>query len=162
MKNITFKSIGIIRTPYGETKGTPIQASGSGGREGTVELDPQFADGLRDLDGFSHIILLYYFDRSRQPAKLLQKPFLEDEYHGVFAIRSPSRPNPIGISIVKLLKINGSQLKVADVDILDQTPLLDIKPYIPHFDERKNARFGWAEKHIYKTKDTTDDGRFEE
>lgn len=162
MQEIQFKAIGIIHSPFKEPKGTPIQAAVvSGDSRGTVEVFEKYAEGLKDLDGFSHITLIYYFDRAKQPPDLIQKPFLEEKDHGVFAVRSPSRPNPIGISTVKLIKVEGKKLWVDNLDIIDKTPLLDIKPYVPHFDERKNARFGWVEQHVHKTGETKDDGRFE-
>ena len=141
------KPIGIIRTPYKEPKGIPIQGKFEKGVTGKVELFPEYKQGLKDIEGFSHIILIYHFDRSKDE-KLISKPFLEDESHGIFAIRSPHRPNHIGFSIVKLEKVEDNTVTFSEVDILDGTPLLDIKPYVSHFDSRENVKDGWLEKHF--------------
>ncbi len=136
--NITYKPIGIIYTPFKEK--APIQPIFSSAK-GIVKIYKKYKDGLKDLDGFSHIILIYHFHLSK-PYKLLAKPYLDDKPKGIFAIRSPNRPNPIGISVVKLEKIEGIELHVRNVDILNETPLLDIKPYIPEFDCYR-ATSGW-------------------
>jgi tRNA-Thr(GGU) m(6)t(6)A37 methyltransferase TsaA len=122
---------------------------------------PEYAEGLKDLDGFSHIYLLYHFHLSRK-AELLQKPFMDDRKRGVFAIRSPSRPNPIGLSIVNLIGIEGNIITFRGVDILDGTPLLDIKPYVPDFDAFESERTGWLKENVIKLRRTLDDGRFTE
>jgi len=158
-KRIEYTSIGIIHSPFKESKGVPIQPSASKGVEGYVEIFPEFVPGLKDLDGFSHIILLYHFHLSK-PFSLLVKPYLDDKHHGVFATRAPARPNPIGLSIVQLLSIEKNILHIRDVDIVDGTPLLDIKPYVPQFDERENVRIGWLEDNIAKLPKSKDDGRF--
>jgi len=134
--------IGIIRSPFIQAAETPIQASMAEGATGTVEILPAFAAGLKDLDGFDRIWLLYWFDRAVAP-KLIVTPYLDDQPHGVFATRAPARPNAIGMSAVRLLRIDGCTLRVADVDILDGTPLLDIKPYVPQFDRLPAERTGW-------------------
>jgi tRNA-Thr(GGU) m(6)t(6)A37 methyltransferase TsaA len=159
MAEIKYKPIGIIHSPFKEPKGTPIQPSGAKGINGTVEIFPDYAEGLKDLEGFSHIILIYHFHLSKK-ASLKVKPYLDDEVHGVFAMRGPSRPNPIGISTVHLLRIEGTILHIQDVDIVDGTPLLDIKPYVPEFDRREVQRTGWLEKKVQKLGITKDDGRF--
>lgn len=156
---IVLRPIGIIRSPFKKPKGTPIQPPAAKGVRGTVEIFPEYGEGLRDLDGFSHIILLYYFHLSGKPS-LLVKPFMDDEKHGVFATRAPSRPNPIGLSVVRLLSIEGNKLYVEDLDVVDGTPLLDIKPYVPEFDARKDVRRGWLEKSITRVREFKDDGRF--
>ena len=143
---IEYNPIGIIHSPFKETKGVPIQGA-SDNTEGIVEVYPEYAEGLIDLEGFSHIILIYYFDRSKEE-KLTSRPFLEDETHGIFAIRSPHRPNHIGFSIVKLESVKDGIITFSEVDILDGTPLLDIKPYVKHFDSRDNVKSGWVEKHF--------------
>jgi tRNA-Thr(GGU) m(6)t(6)A37 methyltransferase TsaA len=154
------KSIGNIRTPFKSSKDTPIQSSKSDVL-GYVEVSEEFGDGLKSLDGFSHIILLYWFHKAKVP-KMRLKPYLDTESHGLFAIRAPSRPNPIGISIVKLLSIEGTRLNIEGVDMLDETPLLDIKPFVPEFDNRPLATSGWLGKsslvndHSFKA-----DARFE-
>jgi len=145
MIEYTFKPIGIIRSSHFESCQTPIQPVFAKGIHGTVEVFSEYADGLMDIEKFSHIYLFYYFNRAKE-TKLKVKPYLEDELHGIFATRSPHRPNKIGISVVKLLKIEKNILFVEDVDILDGTPLLDIKPYIARFDSRDNVRSGWQDE----------------
>lgn len=136
--------IGVIHSPFYEKDQTPIQAARSQAI-GVVELYPEYADGLTDIDGLSHIHLLYVFHRS-SGYSLQVKPFLDDQEHGVFATRYPERPNPIGISTVRLLFRQGNKLTIEGVDVLDGTPLLDIKPYVPDFDTRtNNVRAGWYE-----------------
>jgi len=146
-KEIKIKPIGIIHTPYKEPKGIPIQGKFEKGVKGTVRLFPEYQAGLKDIEGFSHIILIYYFDRSKEE-KLTSRPFLEDEIHGIFAIRSPHRPNHIGFSIVKLGSVKDGIITFSEVDILDGTPLLDIKPYVKHFDSRDKVKNGWIDKHF--------------
>lgn len=146
-KEIRLKPIGIIHTPYKDTKGMPIQGTFEKGVTGSIDIFPEYEQGLRDIKGFSHIILIYYFDRSNEE-KLIGKPFLEDEIHGIFAIRSPHRPNHIGFSIVKLEDASGRTVTFSEVDMLDGTPLLDIKPYVFHFDSRENVKNGWLDKHF--------------
>jgi tRNA (adenine37-N6)-methyltransferase len=136
-------AIGVIHSPFSEKDQTPIQASRSKAI-GSVELDSTFEDGLQDLEGFSHIILLYVFHRL-QGYTLQVEPFLDDKKRGLFATRYPARPNPIGFSIVKLLAVHDNILDVEGVDVLDGTPLLDIKPYVPEFDLRTDTRAGWYE-----------------
>jgi tRNA-Thr(GGU) m(6)t(6)A37 methyltransferase TsaA len=139
-----FQSIGIIHTPHKDLSHTPIQPVFSKGIQGSVELFSEYVDGLKDLDGFSHIYLFYYFDRSEQ-VKMRLKPYLDVNVRGVFATRAPHRPNKIGMSLVRLLEIRDNILEVEDVDILDRTPLLDIKPYIKRFDSREEVRSGWQD-----------------
>lgn len=156
---ISYKPIGTIHSPFKEAKGTPIQAVAAQGADGSIELEPQYVAGLKDIEGFSHLMLLYHFHLIRE-SSLLVKPFLDNELHGIFATRSPSRPNSIGISVVRLIKVEGNQLYIKDVDTIDGTPLLDIKPYVPKFDIRETEKTGWFEKNIYKLSHTKDDGRF--
>ena len=137
------RPIGVIHSPFTEKDKTPIQASRSQSI-GTVEIYPEFADGLKDIEALSHIYLLYAFHAS-SGYTLQVKPFLDDKEHGVFATRYPYRPNPIGISIVKLISRNENFLTVEGIDVLDGTPLLDIKPYVPDFDQRPDVRTGWYE-----------------
>ena len=134
-KEFKFKPIRIIHTPYKEPKGIPIQGKFENGVRGTIQLFSEYQAGLKDIEGFSHLILIYYFNRSKEE-KLVGKPFLEDKEHGIFATRSPHRPNHIGFSIVRLKKVKGNTIIFSEVDILDGTPLLDIKPYVAHFDSR--------------------------
>ncbi len=159
MEKIVFKPIGTIHSPFKETKGTPIQPEGARGVKGRVEIFEEYAEGLKGLEGFSHIILLYYFHLSKK-SPLLVKPYMDNNLHGVFATRAPSRPNGIGLSIVKLEKVEGNILFIEDVDIVDGTPLLDIKPYVPQFDIREVKSIGWLEKNIRKLPNSSDDGRF--
>ncbi len=148
-KEIKLKPIGIIHTPYKEKRGMPIQGTFKKNVKGTIKLFPEYEAGLKDIEGFSHLILIYYFNRSMKE-NLIGTPFLEDKEHGIFAIRSPHRPNHIGLSIVKLEKVAGDTITFSEVDILNDTPLLDIKPYVKHFDSRRNIRNGWIEKHFKK------------
>ena len=150
-KEITIKPIGIIHTPYKEPKGIPIQGKFDKNAEGQIEIFPEYIQGLKDIEGFSHLILIYYFNKAGEE-KLVGKPFLEDEPHGIFAIRSPMRPNHIGFSIVKLKKVEENKITFSEVDILDNTPLLDIKPYVSHFDARENVKNGWLDKHFVSEK----------
>jgi tRNA-Thr(GGU) m(6)t(6)A37 methyltransferase TsaA len=158
---IRYKPIGVVRSPHRQPKGTPIQPSGAKGIEGQVEVFPEYAEGLKDLEGFSHIILIYHFHLSKV-APLEVKPYLDTEAHGVFAMRGPSRPNPIGISAVRLVSIEENILHIQDVDIVDGTPLLDIKPYVPEFDVREVEKIGWLEKNVGGVSTEKDDGRFTE
>jgi len=159
MNEINYKPVGVIHSPFKEPEGTPIQPASARGIDGSVHVFPEYVEGLRDIQGFSHIILIYHFHLSKR-GPLKTKPFLDSEEHGVFAIRAPSRPNPIGISVVRLVGVEKDVLHVQDVDIVDGTPLLDIKPYVPEFDIRKVDRIGWLEKNIHKISTSKDDGRF--
>jgi tRNA-Thr(GGU) m(6)t(6)A37 methyltransferase TsaA len=156
---IEMEPIGIIHTPFLELEGMPIQPAGAAGVRGTVEVFEEFRAGLKDLEGFSHIILLYFFHRSNG-FKLEVIPFLDNVSRGVFATRAPKRPNPIGISVVRLDAIENSVLHVKDVDILDGTPLLDIKPYVPKFDNRQGVRTGWLENARGRVSKQKSDDRF--
>jgi tRNA-Thr(GGU) m(6)t(6)A37 methyltransferase TsaA len=159
IKTIEYTQIGVIHSPFTEPKGTPIQSIAAQGTDGTIEVFQEFSDGLEDVNGFSHIILVYDFHLSKR-SSLKVKPFMDDRTHGVFATRAPNRPNPIGISIVKLSKIENNILFVEGLDILDGTPLLDIKPYVPEFDNRDTKKIGWLQKNIDKLSLSADDGRF--
>jgi tRNA-Thr(GGU) m(6)t(6)A37 methyltransferase TsaA len=159
MNEIKYQPIGIIRSPFKEPEGTPIQPAGAKGIDGIVEVFPEYAQGLKDVEGFSHIILIYHFHLSKS-SSLIVKPYMDNKAHGVFAMRGPSRPNPIGISIVRLIGIEGNILHIRDVDIVDGTPLLDIKPYVPGFDIREAEKTGWLEKNVHKLPTSKDDGRF--
>lgn len=138
---ITLMPIGVIHTPFKNKAETPIQSARST-TLGSVEVFPEFSNGLQDLEGFSHIYLLYYFHQS-SGYSLLVKPFLDETLHGLFATRHPCRPNPLGFSIVHLLARQGNILQFEGADMLDGTPLLDIKPYLPEFDHRTDTRQGW-------------------
>jgi tRNA-Thr(GGU) m(6)t(6)A37 methyltransferase TsaA len=160
MENYQYKPIGIIHSKYKKKKGVPIQGTLSKSSKGRIKIFPEFKDGLKDLDGFSHIFLIYQFHLSKGYS-LLIKPFLEDKEHGLFATRAPRRPNPIGISIVKLKKIKDNKLYIDEVDIIDGTPLLDIKPFIPDFDSRKNITVGWIEGKLKHKDKYISDNRFD-
>lgn len=159
MEPVTFKSIGIIRTPFTEPQGTPIQPRRSSHAKGKIEIFPEYVPGLADLDGFSHIYLLYHFHLSSS-FKLSVIPFLDDKPRGVFATRAPRRPNGIGLSVVRLVGIEGVSMHIEDVDMIDGTPLMDIKPFVPEFEEVNDFRIGWLEGKANRADNTTDDGRF--
>ncbi len=139
---ITYRPIGFIHSPFPEIEAMPIQPTGAVGIKGTIELCAEFASGLRDLEGFSHVFLIYHFHRS-EGYSMVVTPFMDDMPHGVFSTRAPRRPNPIGVSVVKLCAIEGNILFVENIDILDGTPLLDIKPFVPEFDAPHVERIGW-------------------
>jgi tRNA-Thr(GGU) m(6)t(6)A37 methyltransferase TsaA len=154
---IVYRPIGIVRSPFSEAEGMPIQPSRARGTRGTVELKPEYAEGLQDLDGFSHAVLVCHLHRSRGFA-LKVVPFLDDTPRGVFATRAPRRPNPIGLSVVRLVSVEGSRITFEGVDLIDGTPVLDIKPYVPEFDERAEIRLGWLEE--ARRREVVSDGRF--
>ena len=129
MKELKIRPIGIIHSPFTSPKGTPIQSAAGADVQATVEVYPEYTEGLQDLEGFSHLILLYYFHLAK-PYSLTVLPYMDSIPHGLFATRAPSRPNPIGLSVVHLLSRKENILTIEEVDILDGTPLLDIKPYI--------------------------------
>ena len=156
---IAFTPIGIIHSPFAEPENMPIQPAGAQNVKGTVEVFKDFHPGLLDLEGFSHIILLYLFHRS-QGYTLEVVPFLDSVPHGLFATRAPRRPNPIGLSVVRLAAIEEGKLYIQNVDILDNTPLLDIKPYVPAFDVQEKVRSGWLEKVDKSISSYKSDGRF--
>ena len=157
---IVFTPIGTIRSPFTDIAGMPIQPSGARGVQGTVEIFEEYAEGLADLDGFSRIILIYAFHKC-DSCQLTVTPFLDTTPRGIFATRAPCRPNPIGLSVVRLIGVQGKTLIIEDVDILDGTPLLDIKPYVPQFDAYPDASCGWLEKTVNSVKSFRSDDRFE-
>jgi len=144
---VTFEPIGTIHSPFKELKGMPIQPRFARDITGTIDIKPEFAEGLADLDGFSHIILIYHLHRSKD-FSLKVTPYLDSTLRGVFATHAPRRPNPIGLSVVRLDKIEGATLYIRDIDMLDGTPLLDIKPYIPGFEKGEKFEIGWLEGKI--------------
>lgn len=153
--------IGFLRTPFKKITDMPIQPAGAGGMAGLIELCPDLVDGLQDLDGFSHLIVLYHFHRTAG-VRLTVTPFLDDQEHGVFATRAPSRPNPIGLSILRLERVVGTTLEVSDVDMLDESPVLDIKPYVPAFDQPSgNIQTGWLNATASRIAKARSDERFE-
>ena len=141
MKKIIYKPIGIIHTPFKDIKGMPNQPTAGKDVEGIIEIQPKYVEGLSDIEGFSHLILLYHFHLS-VGYSLKVRPFMHDHFRGVFATRSPRRPNPIGVSVVRLVKVKDGRIYVKGLDIVNGTPLLDIKPYIPD-DRQKVERIGW-------------------
>lgn len=156
---MTMEPIGLIHTPFTDLQGMPIQPAGGAGVSGTVEVFDEYQAGLKDLDGFSHIVLLYVFHGS-QGFKLQVVPFMDNEPRGVFATRAPKRPNPIGLSVVQLDGIENGTLHIRNVDMLDGTPLLDIKPYVPEFDAQAKVRTGWLETGRKTVADRKSDHRF--
>lgn len=159
MKKYSVRVIGTIHSPFKSVEGVPIQPTSGRGISGIVKVSPEFIGGLKDLEGFSHIILIYFFHLSKG-FKLSVKPFLDQTERGVFATRAPKRPNPIGVSIVKLKKIKKTELYVENIDIVDGTPLLDIKPYIPRIDSIKTRGIGWLRGRVQKMNRTKADKRF--
>ncbi|HEX7589235.1 MAG TPA: tRNA (N6-threonylcarbamoyladenosine(37)-N6)-methyltransferase TrmO [Anaerolineae bacterium] len=156
MINLSYHPIGVIHSPFKETAGMPIQAVAAQGIAGTIDLDPDYRDGLKDIEGFSHLILLYHLHLV-QSSKLIVIPFLDDEPHGIFATRAPRRPNPIGLSIVRLMQVEDVTLHIQDIDIADGSPLIDIKPYVPAFDERNDVRIGWFTNNIARMREVRSD-----
>ena len=157
---ITYEPVGIVHTPFKSKEGMPIQTRGGKGIKGQIIVKEELASGLTDLDGFSHIILIYHFHKS-VGFDLQTIPFLDNNKRGVFSTRAPKRPNSIGISVVRLLSIDKNILNIENVDILDGTPLLDIKPYIPDFDIHKIEKIGWVENKTDKLNEIKSDKRFE-
>lgn len=156
---IQYTSIGIIKSPFRKKTGMPIQTTGAIGVKGEIEIYPDFEGGLKDLDGFSHIILIYHLHESTG-FQLELKPFMDDKLHGVFSTRAPKRPNSIGFSVVRLIKIENNILHIENIDILNGTPLLDIKPYIPDIDCHEVNKIGWLEGKSGKMKDKRSDSSF--
>ena len=160
-ENFLFRKIGVIHSPFTSPVGMPIQPGGAEGVQGKIEIQDEFLEGLTDLEQFSRIILLYPFHKS-QGYSLQVTPFLDTRKHGVFATRAPRRPNAIGISIVKMLGIEGNVIHVEGIDVLDGTPLLDIKPYVPEFDAYPDAIAGWFTECKNSVSEFRSDDRFQE
>lgn len=156
---IEFTPIGIVHSPFKDLENMPVQPAGAAEIEGTIEIFKDFQPGLQDLDGFSHLILLCYFHRSHS-FDLQVMPFLDTQQRGLFATRAPKRPNPIGLSVVRLNQVENGVLHIQNVDILDGTPLLDIKPYVPEFDSPVEVRTGWLEQARKTVSNRRSDGRF--
>ena len=157
--NVVYKPIGIIHSPFNNLEEMPIQPSSDASRPGTVEIYPEFVEGLKDLEGFSHIYLIYHLHKVNK-SRLVVTPFLDKEPHGIFATRAPSRPNPIGLSLVKIVGLEGNLIHVDQVDVLDGTPLLDIKPYVPEFENVDFVQIGWLEKAKGQIRSRKSDDRF--
>lgn len=157
--DVTYRAIGVVRSPFSETAGMPIQPSRAEAAEGSLEIEPEFREGLKDLDGFSHILVVCHLHRVKG-TELTVVPFLDTEPRGIFATRAPKRPNPISISVLRVKSVNAGSIQVLDVDLLDGTPVLDIKPYVPEFDARVDARIGWYEHAARKDEKVVSDKRF--
>lgn len=157
---IAYTPIGTIHTPFTELADMPIQPTSENSMPGTVHLDPQYTPALQDLEGFSHVILIYHFHRAPR-VDLTVTPYMDSEPRGIFATRAPTRPNPIGISIVALESVDGAVLHLENVDILDGTPLLDIKPYVPKFDSPREVRDGWLGRDDADVRRARSDDRFQ-
>ncbi len=159
MLEILYHPIGVVHSPFKQPEGTPIQAVAAKNTQAVIEIFPEFVQGLCDLEHFSHIIVLYHLHLAKKKG-LMVIPFLDTKPHGVFATRSPGRPNPIGFSVVRLDKIEDHQIFVKDIDILDGSPVLDVKPYISQFDAFETTKMCWLGENIHKLNKTKDDGRF--
>ncbi len=159
MEEITYQPIGIIHSPFNCLEGMPIQPASDMSREGFLEIFPEFIDGLKDIEGFSHIYILYHFHKV-QESNLIVTPFMDKTPHGTFATRAPSRPNPIGLSLVKLIRVENNRVYIDRVDVLNETPLLDIKPYIPEFEHHHDVRVGWLEQSKQQVRVQKSDNRF--
>jgi len=142
---IRYQPIAIIRTPFENIGGMPIQPHGAATTEGVIELEPDLLPGLKDIEGFSHLFLIYHLHKVKGH-KLYVVPFMDDKPHGIFATRAPVRPNPIGMSIVKLKSVEGNLVRFVGADMLDGTPLIDIKPFFNQFDNRPDAVSGWLDE----------------
>jgi tRNA-Thr(GGU) m(6)t(6)A37 methyltransferase TsaA len=159
MPEITYRPIGIVHSPYSNPEGTPIQAKTDQDNTAAIEIYPEYVEGLKDLNGFSHVYVLFHMHLTRaRPLTVI--PFLDTQPHGVFATRSPARPNPIGLSVVLLESISDNMLYIKHIDILDGSPVLDIKPYIMQFDVFETSRNGWLDGNMHKLAQQRDDGRF--
>ncbi len=157
--NIAYKPIGYFNTPFSDIKGMPIQPIGAEHVEGTIEVLPEFCDGLKDLEGFSHVYVLYHLHQI-VGFDLMVKPFLDTNRHGIFATRSPKRPNPIGLSVMRLKGVTDHSVVLGCVDVLDRTPVIDIKPYVADFDRCDANRFGWFEGKSQNATHHRSDDRF--
>jgi tRNA-Thr(GGU) m(6)t(6)A37 methyltransferase TsaA len=160
VEQVTYRPIGIVRSPFRTPCKMPIQPSAAEGAEGRIEVLSEFSEGLQDLEGFSHLVLIYHLHLSRG-FSLLVRPFLDDELRGVFATRAPRRPNAIGLSVVRLVAVDSTTLHIRDVDIVDETPLLDVKPHIPEIDPQGPYLLGWLEGKVWKLAAARSDDRFE-
>jgi tRNA-Thr(GGU) m(6)t(6)A37 methyltransferase TsaA len=158
---ITYQAVGVVRSPFTAFEGMPLQSVAGAEVRGQIEIHPSLAAGLLDLDGFSHLFVITHLHRGR-PGGLRVVPFLDDTERGIFATRSPRHPNPIGLSVVRLLAVRGATLEIAGVDLIDGTPVLDIKPYVPAFDAVVAERTGWLERGAPRVHEVRADARFDE
>jgi tRNA (adenine37-N6)-methyltransferase len=159
MDEIIYSPIGIVHTEFNDIEGAPIQPIGAKGCEGKIEIFPEFVGGLKDLDGFSHILIIYHFHLSKGHS-LEVIPFMDDTLRGVFATRAPKRPNPIGVSVVRLMGIRDNVIFIQDVDVVNGTPLLDIKPFVDSLDNRESTKNGWLSNKAIRARQCRSDGRF--
>lgn len=145
---IRMKPIGVIRSPYREVSDSvPIQGALRPEVEGVVKIFPEYREGLNDLKGFSHVFIIYIFHKSAT-VKLRPKPYMDRERRGVFATRSPHRPNHLGMTLVRVLELRDDSMRIAGIDVVDGTPLLDIKPYVPAFDSARDVSTGWMRQYL--------------
>jgi tRNA-Thr(GGU) m(6)t(6)A37 methyltransferase TsaA len=158
---ICYQPIGLVRSPFADLGGMPLQSVAAAEVRGKIEIYPEFVAGLKDLKGFSHLHVVAHLHRG-VPGGLAVVPFLDDTVRGVFATRSPRHPNPIGLSVVRLLSVSGATLEIAGVDLLDLTPVLDIKPYVPEFDSIAAERTGWLQDVADRVHSVKSDRRFDE
>jgi tRNA-Thr(GGU) m(6)t(6)A37 methyltransferase TsaA len=159
MDSIVYTPIGIIHTPFNDRQGMPIQPTHDEGTEGSVEIFGQYKEGLVDLEGFSYIVLLYHFHKS-EGYSLKVTPFMDDQPRGVFSTRAPRRPNAIGLSVVDVVSVEENIIRIKGVDILNGTPVLDIKPFVPDVDNREPARDGWLTQKAKDMRKKRSDDRF--
>jgi len=157
--DIHFKSIGVVHSPYKTVENMPIQSSASKDVEAEIEVFDKYKEGLSDLEGFSHIYVIFFLNMVKEP-KLKVVPFLDTVERGIFATRSPARPNPVGLSLVELISVNDNIIKIRGVDMLDGSPVIDIKPYVPDFEKSENVRKGWFEGKSHKAEEILSDKRF--
>lgn len=159
-ETLEYDPIGVVWTPFESPDGMPIQPVGDAAAEGTLDIHDEYTDGLGDLGGFSHCILLYHFHASGDGSPTQVEPFLDDEPRGVFATRAPQRPNPIGLSVVEIASVEDDEVAVRDVDVVDGTPLLDVKPFVPAFDVPEDAETGWIDASASAVRSRHADDRF--
>jgi tRNA-Thr(GGU) m(6)t(6)A37 methyltransferase TsaA len=157
---IVYRPIGFVRSPFKELVGMPLQSVAAGDVVGTIEIEPEFVAGLQDVAGFSHLFVISHLHRGA-PGGLVVLPFLDDTPRGVFATRSPRHPNPIGLSIVRLLAVDGATLRVGNLDLVEGTPVLDVKPYVPEFDHVAAERIGWFAERAGDVHHVRADARFD-
>ena len=158
---ITYRPVGVVRSPFTRLEGMPLQSVAAGDARASIEIRPDLAPGLRDLDGFSHVHVITHLHHGA-PGGLELVPFLDDTVRGIFATRSPRHPNPIGLTVVRLIRVDGSTLEISGADLLDGTPVLDVKPYVPTFDSVAAERSGWLEKAAERVHEVKSDRRFDE
>lgn len=155
---VNYTIIGRVHSPYTKIAGTPIQPN-KNCLSGKIEIFPAYAEGLADLEYFSHIFLIYHFNQIHK-TNLKVVPFMDDLSHGIFATRSPARPNKVGLSVLEIDKIENHLIYIKHIDILNGTPILDVKPFVPEFDGVQHPKIGWLADHVHKHETQTDDGRF--